>query len=207
MQVRENESCYQEMSPAPPKCYARDKDPNDAWSNDDDLLHSTHRSRFFKLLDKFLASSHLPAALVASFIKRLSRLALQAPPGAIVWIIPWTYNMLRAHRSCTFMLHRPHHLAHAIYANNPNYREDGLVDPFSMNEMDPMGDGTYEMVVHRDASRSWVSHLSQAYPDLEVWRTNDLFVQSPHDANLWRFAGRRDDVIVLTTRASDRRER
>jgi U3 small nucleolar RNA-associated protein 19 len=32
-----------------------------------DILHSKHRSRFFRLLDTFLASTHLPAALVASF--------------------------------------------------------------------------------------------------------------------------------------------
>ncbi|KAJ6172620.1 hypothetical protein N7470_001687 [Penicillium chermesinum] len=46
---------------------------------DSDLLHSKHRSRFFRLLNTFLASTHLPAALIASFIKRLSRLALNAP--------------------------------------------------------------------------------------------------------------------------------
>jgi hypothetical protein len=42
---------------------------------DADILHSKHRSRFIRLLDTFLGSSHLPAVLVASFIKRLARLA------------------------------------------------------------------------------------------------------------------------------------
>ena len=45
---------------------------------DSGILHSKHRSRFFRLLDTFLSSTHLPAALVASFLKRLSRLALNA---------------------------------------------------------------------------------------------------------------------------------
>ncbi|KAK6434349.1 Maturation and nuclear export of 40S ribosomal subunits interacting protein [Oleoguttula sp. CCFEE 5521] len=105
---------------------------------DDDVLHSKHRSRFFRLLDTFLASSHLPAALIASFIKRLARLSLQAPPGAIVWIVPWTYNILRQHPSCTFMLHRTPHPSHLIYSFNPSYPTEGMSDPFNATESDPM---------------------------------------------------------------------
>lgn len=70
--------------------------------------------------------------------------------------------------------------------------------PLLENKMDSMGDGTFEMVVHKDPSLDWIRHLSQAYPDLETWRTNDLFVQAPHNPKLWRFVGRRDDVIVLS---------
>jgi U3 small nucleolar RNA-associated protein 19 len=40
---------------------------------DADILHSKHRSKFLRLLDTFLSSSHLPAALVSSFIKRMAR--------------------------------------------------------------------------------------------------------------------------------------
>ena len=105
---------------------------------DDEVMHSKHRSRFFRLLDQFMSSSHLPAAMVASFIKRLARLSLQAPPGGIVWVVPWVYNMLKKHPSCTFLLHRSYHPAHAIYTTNPNYLESGMDDPFSMAEPDPM---------------------------------------------------------------------
>ena len=105
---------------------------------DEDTMHSKHRSRFFRLLDQFMSSSHLPAAMIASFVKRLARLALQAPPGGIVWVVPWVYNMLKKHPTCTFMLHRPYHPAHAIYASNPNYAEQGMDDPFSMFQPDPM---------------------------------------------------------------------
>ncbi|KAF2496633.1 CBF-domain-containing protein [Lophium mytilinum] len=91
---------------------------------DADLLHSKHRSKFFRLLDVFMSSSHLPAALVASFIKRLSRLSLLAPPAAIVVVVPWAYNMFKRHPACTFMLHRENHAA-------------GYVDPFDMSEADP----------------------------------------------------------------------
>lgn len=106
---------------------------------DEDVLHSKHRSRFFRLLDTFMASTHLPAAMVASFIKRIARLSLHAPPGAIVWIIPWTYNLVRQHPTTSFMLHRTYHPAHAIYAENPDYATEGIkADPFNPKEADPM---------------------------------------------------------------------
>lgn len=105
---------------------------------DEDILHSKHRNHFLRLLDSCLASTHLPAALVASFVKRMARLALLAPPGAIVWVVPWTYNLLRAHPTCTFLLHREEHPAHAIYSEYPNPAETGMNDPFDMAEPDPM---------------------------------------------------------------------
>ncbi|KAK4034009.1 CBF/Mak21 family-domain-containing protein [Parachaetomium inaequale] len=101
---------------------------------DADILHSKHRSRFFRLLDTFLGSSHLPAVMVASFIKRLARLALNAPPSAIVVIVPWFYNLFKKHPLTTFMMHRV-----------PRSKEDkelleseGLEDPFLPDERDPM---------------------------------------------------------------------
>ncbi|KAI9824285.1 MAG: hypothetical protein M1832_002093 [Thelocarpon impressellum] len=96
-----------------------------------ELLHSRHRSRFFRLLDTFLASTHLPAALVASFIKRLSRLALHAPPAGIVVVIPWIYNLLKKHPTCTFMIHREVQDKSALEA-------DGMDDPFDLEEPEPM---------------------------------------------------------------------
>jgi U3 small nucleolar RNA-associated protein 19 len=101
---------------------------------DDGLLVSKHRSRFFRLLDIFMSSTHLPAALVASFIKRLSRLALHAPPAGIVVAIPWVYNMFKQNPSCTFMMHRE--------SKAPNQKKEwdeaGFEDVFDMNEQDPM---------------------------------------------------------------------
>lgn len=111
---------------------------------DEDLLHSKHRSRFYRLLETFLGSTHLPAAMVASFIKRLSRLALQSPPGAIVWIVPWVYNALKQHPPCTFMLHRTYHPSHAIYTKHPNYADEGMDDPFDMHQKDPMLTGAID---------------------------------------------------------------
>jgi U3 small nucleolar RNA-associated protein 19 len=49
---------------------------------------------------------HLPAALLASFVKRLSRLSLTAPPSSIVMTIPFVYNILKRHPALMCMIHR-----------------------------------------------------------------------------------------------------
>lgn len=96
---------------------------------DENILDSKHRSRFFRLLETFLDSTHLPAVLVASFIKRMARLALRAPPAGIVVVVPMIYNLLQSHPTCTFMIHR----------NNP-FEVDAQQwgDPFKPKEEDPM---------------------------------------------------------------------
>lgn len=96
---------------------------------DANILHSKHRSSFFRLLETFLASTHLPAALVASFIKRLARLSLFAPPSGIVVVVPWIYNLLKHHPACTFMIHRN---------GDIDCEGGGWGDPFRMEELDPM---------------------------------------------------------------------
>ncbi|KAI9203164.1 CBF/Mak21 family-domain-containing protein [Polychytrium aggregatum] len=72
---------------------------------DRNIMFAKHRSRFFRLLDLFLSSTHLPSYLVAAFIKRLARLALTAPPAGTVIIIPFIYNLLRRHPSTIQMIH------------------------------------------------------------------------------------------------------
>lgn len=99
---------------------------------DSNLLHSKYRSRVLRHFDTFLApTNHLPAATVASFIKRLSRLCLYAPPSAIVAIVPFIYNLLKMFPMTTFMIHRNPY---------PPYTktEDNLgVDPYDPVEQDP----------------------------------------------------------------------
>jgi len=110
---------------------------------DRDLLHVRYRSRFFRLLDTFLASTHLPAALIASFIKRMARLCLAAPPGAIVVVVPFVYNLFKKHRATTYMLHR-------IPVDADEAREwsrGGYVDPFDEDETDPLQTGAIESSV------------------------------------------------------------
>ncbi|KAI0187314.1 nucleolar complex protein [Xylaria flabelliformis] len=101
---------------------------------DCEILHSKHRSKFLRLLDTFLSSTHLPAALVASFIKRLTRLCLNAPPSAIVAVIPWVYNLFKRHPLCTFMVHR----VIRDQEVKVTIENQGMNDPFDEKEEDPM---------------------------------------------------------------------
>ncbi|XP_006874128.1 PREDICTED: nucleolar complex protein 4 homolog [Chrysochloris asiatica] len=71
------------------------------------IFHVRYRARFFYLADLFLSSSHLPAYLVAAFAKRLSRLALTAPPEALLMVLPFICNLLRRHPACRVLIHRP----------------------------------------------------------------------------------------------------
>jgi U3 small nucleolar RNA-associated protein 19 len=105
---------------------------------DADLLQSKHRSRFLRLLPTFLDSTRLPATLVASFIKRLSRHALFGPPAGIVAIIPFIYNLLKAHPTCTFMIHRN------PYPPYTKSTENLGADPFDMKQTDPQLTGAID---------------------------------------------------------------
>ncbi|RMZ79546.1 hypothetical protein DV737_g3402, partial [Chaetothyriales sp. CBS 132003] len=106
---------------------------------DASLLHSKYRSRVLRHLDTFLApTNHIAAALVASFIKRLARLCLFAPPSAIVAVVPFVYNLLKQHPSTTFLLHRKPY---------PPYtkRRDGLGhDPYDPAEPNPQHTGAVD---------------------------------------------------------------
>lgn len=73
---------------------------------DRNMLHTKYRERFLKLSDLFLNSSHLPAYLVAAFVKKLCRLSLYASPPAILCILAMVRNLLKRHPACHVLVHR-----------------------------------------------------------------------------------------------------
>jgi U3 small nucleolar RNA-associated protein 19 len=106
---------------------------------DKDLLHSKYRSRVLRHLDVFLSpTNHLPATTIASFVKRLSRLCLFAPPSAIVAIIPFIYNLLKQHPTTTFMIHRN------PYPPYTKFRYNLGNDPYDPNEPNPQLTGAID---------------------------------------------------------------
>ncbi|ERN17168.1 nucleolar complex protein 4 homolog B isoform X1 [Amborella trichopoda] len=70
------------------------------------IFRAKHRSHFFQLLDSCLKSPLLPAYLTAAFAKKLSRLALSAPPSGALVIIALIHNLLRRHPSINCLVHR-----------------------------------------------------------------------------------------------------
>ncbi|RPD65784.1 CBF-domain-containing protein [Lentinus tigrinus ALCF2SS1-7] len=125
---------------------------------DRDVLHLKHRARFFRLTELFLSSTHLPANLVASFVKRLSRLSLNAPPAAIIMLIPFTYNMLRRHPALMAMIHRTEDLTGAD------------CDGFDASEGNPnltnaLESSLWELYTHRQHYHASVSTLARIFEE------------------------------------------
>ncbi|CAN3353160.1 nucleolar complex protein 4 [Diutina catenulata] len=97
---------------------------------DADMMASAYRSRFLRLCDLFLSSTHLSAQVVASFIKRLARVALTAEAPGCVVVIPFVYNLIKRHPTCMILLHNP----------------DGARgrDPYDVHEANPLKTGAIE---------------------------------------------------------------
>ena len=119
---------------------------------DAELFHTKHRSRFLRLLNTSLESPRLPASLIASFIKRLARKSLFAPPAAIVAIVPLLYNLLKMHPTCTFMIHR---LSNSHLSSTGQKITTGIetstisnqqgLDPYNISEPDPQSPNTHSL--------------------------------------------------------------
>ncbi|XP_016141683.1 nucleolar complex protein 4 homolog [Sinocyclocheilus grahami] len=92
---------------------------------DPSIFHVKYRARFFHLVNIFLSSTHLPAYLVAAFVKRFARLSLTAPPTALLILLSFICNLIRRHPSCRVFIHRP------------SAAEEPCDDPYVMEEEDP----------------------------------------------------------------------
>lgn len=93
------------------------------------LLYTRYRSRFFRLCDLFLSSTHLSSKLVASFIKKLAVLSIRSSASGVVIVIPFIYNLMKRHPACMVMLHRP------------DISSSDFTDPFKVDETDPLKTG------------------------------------------------------------------
>ncbi|THH00387.1 hypothetical protein EW145_g7089 [Phellinidium pouzarii] len=126
---------------------------------DRNVLHLRNRARFFRLTELFLSSSHLPAMLLASFVKRLARLSLSAPPAAIIMTIPFTYNILKRHPALMSMIHR--------FEFDPDSQLEEN-DPFKADEPNPMQTNAlqsslWELAAHRQHYHGAVSTLARVF--------------------------------------------
>lgn len=62
--------------------------------------------------------------------------------------------------------------------------------------MQPAGDGLYELVLKPEDTK--YQAIFHTFPGIHEWRTKDLFRQHPSKPHLWKYSGRRDDIIVLS---------
>ncbi|KAJ5084373.1 hypothetical protein NUU61_008952 [Penicillium alfredii] len=65
-------------------------------------------------------------------------------------------------------------------------------------DMQHTGEGLYELVILRLPNARDIQSIFHTFPNLNAYRTNDLYTQHPTKPYLWKFYGRQDDVIVLS---------
>lgn len=70
--------------------------------------------------------------------------------------------------------------------------------PNTRLEFQPSDDDAFELVVFADTSTEESVALNHNYPGVREWHTKDLFKPHPTKENLWRFHGRKDDILVLS---------
>ncbi|KAK8189129.1 uncharacterized protein BKA78DRAFT_253737 [Phyllosticta capitalensis] len=59
------------------------------------------------------------------------------------------------------------------------------------------GEGLHECVIKPISHPSYLG-VFYTFPDIQEWRTKDLFEEHPTKPGLWKYKGRRDDVLVLS---------
>jgi len=149
------------------------------------VMHSKHRERFFELSEKFLSSSHLPAYLVAAFVKRTCRLSLQAPPAAVQLALMFVHNTINRHRSCMCLVHR------VVMTSEPLGS-----DPFSMGETDPakanaLESSLWELELLFEHYFPDTAHVARLFNDLFTLKLMDL--KAVHNLSYSKFFDKEAD--------------
>ena len=146
-----------------------------------------YRERIYKLLHLCLLSSHLPAYLVAAFLKRLARLSLTAPPTGALYVIPLIYNMLKRHPQCEPLIQRGRLGAVSSVSTN-NQRNAKESDPYLFHEMNPkdthaLESSLWELRALQDHYCPAVSSLAAAFDEQEKDKFKmDDFVNASYSA-------------------------
>ncbi|PYH42518.1 putative NRPS-like enzyme [Aspergillus saccharolyticus JOP 1030-1] len=65
-------------------------------------------------------------------------------------------------------------------------------------DMQPIGDDLFELVLPRVENSLAIHGIFHTFPELQEYRSKDLFTRHPSEPKLWRYHGRLDDVIVLS---------
>lgn len=88
------------------------------------IFGAPYISQFLNLLNTFLSSTHLPANLVAAFIKKLARISLVLPPTTLQAVSTLIINLLIRHPNCQVLVHKAS-------------SEAFLDDPYDEDEQNP----------------------------------------------------------------------
>lgn len=87
-----------------------------------------------------------------------------------------------------------------IYPEGFNFVRDWnylSIQPAAGIEFEPQPDGTYELVVKRSQVAAQFQPVFRMFPELDEYRTRDIFTPHPTLPDVWIHASRSDDVIVF----------
>lgn len=73
------------------------------------------------------------------------------------------------------------------------------LNPYEECDMQEVDEGIFEMILHSNKKFIGQRTLAHTFPDVQTWRTKDLFIPHPSKPGLWRFHSRTDDIIVLSS--------
>jgi len=89
-----------------------------------EIFFVKYKARFLHLSDMFLSSTYLPQAVVASFVKRIARMSLQAPADCLPICLRFIHNLISRHKGLRFLI-------------DSSERSDLTSDLFLASEPDP----------------------------------------------------------------------
>ena len=81
---------------------------------------------------------------------------------------------------------------------NDEYWEYYTFRPAMGVKFEHWANNLYEMVFYKDKSLERWQQIFYLYPDLDRFHTKDLWSKHPSKEDLWAYAGRTDDVIILS---------
>lgn len=85
----------------------------------EDLLLKKYRFRFLYFLNTLLSSSKVPGYVIATYMKRLSRLSLSAKPKMLAAILKLVGNLLLRHPTLLILRDRVDELARRMESSSP----------------------------------------------------------------------------------------
>jgi len=114
---------------------------------DDYIFFVKYRQEFWQLTSTFLRSTHLSSQIIASFIKKLARLALKAPPDGCLVVMALIYNLLQKHPQCGVLINRSQldvalrasssHDNPLLLSTTTTTQQQEASDPYDETEQDP----------------------------------------------------------------------
>uniref|UniRef100_A0A914CZH5 CCAAT-binding factor domain-containing protein n=1 Tax=Acrobeloides nanus TaxID=290746 RepID=A0A914CZH5_9BILA len=146
------------------------------------VCYSSYSQKFFELLDLFLSSTHIPSYILAAFVKKLSRILLQAPLSHQFVLLTLIRNLITRHNVLLPLIHRDEP---AVYIDPYKTLVTFTSDPYNEEEKNPknskaLESSLWELTLVR---KHWYDRVSkkadfldrqaQEQENLLIWKSVD----------------------------------